>query len=491
MDHSRDRLHILGTVSDTFDNVEDLRSVLKYRAYFTTTDTFFCKQIGAFFTGIKSFPTENKLPLETHFNHIEWNLAESFLVQEGTLYTFDIIAPLPRYTPRTIFTADGAIHYELTINIVTNDNCRMPKVTTIPVLIPFTLDPDRMPVAHQIRFGLPLNEDSFTKLSLSPKKHKDIRVFFNYPQQNYKGPGCICPLYINLELVQFDDGNIHSTNSERMCNALGNKTPTSRSSKSLHESSDSIPDRLSRLSLELGEHKSSHGKSRASSPTSACAYERYFIRVCLVQKVTFLLFNGPFRVSTTVLYEDGRWTPPTVPGLHSRVEFMVPLEDTIHGSVTGNPHLLVKHKFYVSVHTSEPSSAPLKSSFSSTSSLRKKSYSLFSSFRSSSSLASNWHAESENTNHPQSSSELSLKCLSHYSPRNSQKLHHKLKKFDFKLPVFIFHRNLSSELSHLPPYSRNRDPYFYLEDDEEVMSSNVSLHQISGMFQNRPSSKPC
>ncbi|WBW74551.1 Schizosaccharomyces specific protein [Schizosaccharomyces osmophilus] len=489
MDHSRDRLHILGTVSDTFDNVEDLRSVLKYRAYFTTTDTFFCKQIWAFFTGIKSFPTENKLPLETHFNHIEWDLAESFLVQEGTLYTFDIIAPLPRYTPRTIFTPDGAIHYELTINILTDETCRIPRVTTVPVIIPFTLDPDRMPGAHHIRFGLPLNQDSFTKLLLSPKKHKEIRVLFNYPQQNYKGPGCVCPLLIDLELVQSEEGNAHSNYPEKLNNIWGVRTPTSHSSKSLHESSDSIPDRLSRLSLELGEHKSSHAKSRASSPTSACAYERYFIHVCLVQKVTFLLFNGPFRVSTTVLYEDGRWTPPTVPGLHSRVEFMVPFEDTIHGSVTGNPHLLVKHKFYVSVHSSEPSSAPLKSSFSSTSSLRKKSYSLFSSFRSSSSLASNWHTEPEDNNRPQSSSELSVKCLSQYSPRNSQKLHHKLKKFDFKLPVFIFHRNLNSELSHLPPYSPSHDPYFYLEDDEEVMSSSISLNQLAGMSHNRSSSK--
>ncbi|EPY49738.1 fungal protein [Schizosaccharomyces cryophilus OY26] len=468
MDHSRDKLHILGTVSDTYDNVEDLRSVLKYRAYFTTTDTFFCKRIGAFFTGIKAFPTENKLPLETHFNHIEWNLGGNFLVQEGTLYTFDIIAPLPRYTPRTIFTPDGAIHYTLTVNISTDDICRMPRIATVPVVVPFTLNPDRMPGPHHIRFGLPLNQDSFTKLVLSPKKHKDLKVVVKYPQQNYKGPGCICPLLIDFELAQPEEGNIYNAYPEKLSSTPIVRTPSSNASKSLHESADSIPERLSRLSLELGEHKLSHAKSRASSPAPQCTYER---------------------VSTTVLYEDGRWTPPTVPGLHSRVEFMVPFEDTIHGSVTKNPHLLVKHNFYVSVHTSEPSTVLLKKGFSSNSSLKKKSYSLFSSFRSSSSLVSNWHLDSENNSTPQSSSELSLKCLSQYSPRNSQKLHYKLKKFEFKLPVFIFHRNLDSELSHLPPYSPSRDPYFYLEDDEEVTTSSISLNQITDISHNPSLSK--
>ncbi|KAL2312804.1 hypothetical protein POMI540_3699 [Schizosaccharomyces pombe] len=464
MDNSRDKIHILGAVSDTFQEVQHPCSILKYKVYFVTTDTFYCKYLTASFTGLKKFPTERQLPLECHFNHIDWDLGNNFKVKEGVFYTFDIIAPLPRCTPRTIVTQEGSISYKLTVKLYTEDDCRMPKSANVPVIVPFTLNPDRIPESQHIRYGAPLNDACFTSLSMKSSKYSFLTAFFKYPQQCYKGPGCVCPLLIDLES---EDADVLSS------------TPGSAGTDDPHidpiaiNSQDSqfiFQDRLPRLSNDC-DMKGRSSLSRTSSPVVEKKLKRYYIRVLLVQSITFFLFNDAFRNSITVLFEDGKWSPPIVPGLHSRVEFTIPVNDLIHGSCTENPHLLVRHSIYVSIHSREPSSLSRKLAPPFLRTHKAKSNSLFSMKRpssSSSSLSGSWHGDTENSVKQSlaSPSEASLPNLSKYSRKNAKKLNEWLDSLDFKLPIYLFHRKLESELSHLPPYSPYRDSYFYLEDDD-------------------------
>ncbi|EEB08387.1 fungal protein [Schizosaccharomyces japonicus yFS275] len=378
MDLTRDKIHILGSFCDTFRDMHTPCSLISYRAYFITTENFFCESVSARFVGKKIFPTDSKYPMEVSFNTIEWSLAHNITLKEGEIYSYNLIAELPPDTPRTISTDYGSISYCITVEIATDFPCRIPKTHSVDVIVPFTLNPDRLIGSHDIRFGYPLCDKAFQEVTCS-LKHFPLSLQVRYPEKCYKGPQCICPVYVALKSAQNNFQNLE-------------------------------PDGAS----------------------------RYWVSIYLVQEITFLLFQNTFRTSPTILYEEGRWTPPPVAGHSATVEFIVPIEDEIHGSCNENPHVNVKHYIYVAVNDHVTPKTTTLAAFTPES--LKKSRSFF------------YRRKDEG-------------C--HFKQNLLQRLQF-LNTLDCKIPVSLFHRKLESELSHLPPYSpTKKDPYCYYEDDED------------------------